>query len=258
LKEPALSKSKLSAVVVAQNNVAVISRCLDSLRFADEIVVVDAFSSDGTAEIARKCGARVLDRAWDGFASQKQFAIGQATCDWVFLCDTDEEVPAELAKEIADTIGQSSAADGYRIRRRNQFLGEWIEVGPWTDDVELRLFKRGRGRMTRSSVHEGLKVQGTVRTLKNVLYHYTHPTVADSISRLNRYTTLEAEDRVGRRRIRLIDPIFPLVGVFFNYYLAKGCWRAGMRGFLLSAITAMYKSTLYMKLYWLQRVPRYK
>jgi glycosyltransferase involved in cell wall biosynthesis len=253
-----VSAMKLSAVVIAQNCEPVMERCLASLEFADEIVVVDGFSHDGTADVARRLGARVVSNAWPGFAAQKQFAVDRASGDWVFLCDTDEEVPPELAREIRETIRQSSAADGYRVRRRNQFLGEWVEVGPWTDDVVLRLFKKDRGRMTDASVHEGVFVQGVVRTLSNVLHHYTHPTVADSIERLNRYTTLEAVDRVGRRRIRVLDPVLPPMGVFFNYYVAKGCWRAGMRGFLLSAITAMYKSTLYMKLYWLQRVPRSK
>lgn len=253
-----MSEMRLSAVVVAQNNEGTIGRCLQSLRFADEIVVVDALSEDGTADIAKAQGARVISHPWAGFAAQKQFAIGQAAGEWVFLCDTDEEVPEALASEISETIRQSSTAQGYRVQRRNQFLGEWVDVGPWTDDVELRLFKRGSGRMTNSSVHEGVRVQGAVRTLTNVLHHYTHPTVAESIERLNRYTTLEAADRLRRRRIYGFDAVAPLVGVFFNYYVAKGCWRAGMRGYLMSGITAMYKSTLYMKLYWLQRGSRPK
>lgn len=253
-----MSAKRLSAVVIAQNCAPVIERCLAGLQFADEIVVVDGLSHDGTPDIARRLGARVISNPWPGFASQKQFAVDRAAGDWVFLCDTDEEVPEDLAKEITETVNQSSSADGYRIRRRNQFLGEWMDVGPWTDDVVLRLFKKQRGRMTNTSVHEGVVIQGVVRTLSNVLHHYTHPTVEDSVMRLNRYTSLEAADRVGRRKIRVLDPVLPPVGVFFNYYVAKGCWRAGMRGFLLSAITAMYKSTLYMKLYRLQRVPRYK
>jgi glycosyltransferase involved in cell wall biosynthesis len=247
---------KLTAIVIAQNNASVIERCLDSLRFADEIVMVDGVSSDGTPELARRSGARVVTNAWPGFAAQKQFAIDQAKGEWVFLCDTDEEVPAELAAEVRETIAQTSAADGYRVQRRNQFLGDWMLVGPWTDDFDLRLFRKGRGRMTRSSVHEGVFVEGAVGTLHSQLHHYTHPSVTESIERLNRYTTLEARDRVDRRRIHLIDPLLPPMGVFVNYYFRKGCWRAGMRGFLLSAITAMYKSVLYIKTYLLQRSSR--
>jgi len=247
---------RLSAVVIAQNCAAVMERCLSSLEFADEVVVVDGESYDGTPDIARRLGARVVSNAWPGFAAQKQLGIDEAEGDWVFLCDTDEEVPPGLAREIRETITQSSAADGYKVRRKNQFLGEWILVGPWTDDVELRLFNPGRGNMTATSVHEGVFVGGVVRTLTHLLHHYTHPTIAESIDRLNRYTSLEASDRVNRRRITALDPLLPLFSVFWNYFVAKGCWRAGMRGLLLSAITAMYKSVLYMKLYWLQRAVR--
>jgi glycosyltransferase involved in cell wall biosynthesis len=248
-----MNKTTLSAVVIAQNSASVIEKCLQGLQFADEIVVVDALSYDRTPEIVRRYGGRVVSNPWPGYAAQKQLGIDRARGEWVFLCDTDESVPEPLAREIRDTIAQATPADGYRVRRRNQFLGEWIDVGPWTDDSELRLFRRDRGHMTRSSVHEGVVVDGTVRTLRNPLYHFTHPSVTESIERLNRYTTLESRDRVDRRRIRLIDPLIPPLGVFVNYYFAKGCWRAGVRGFLLSAITAMYKSVLYVKIYLLQR-----
>jgi glycosyltransferase involved in cell wall biosynthesis len=228
------------------------------LRFADEIVVVDALSHDDTRDIARRCGARVVANRWPGFARQSQFAIDQAKGEWVFRCDTDEVVPDELAAEIRETIERSTAADGYRIRRKNQFLGEWMLVGPWADDVKTRLYKRGRAKVSQVSVHEGEIVDGTVRVLENELHHFTHTTITESIDRLNWYTTLEAGDRVGRRRITLFDPLVPPIGVFINYYIRRGCWRAGMTGFLLSAITAMYKSILYAKIYWLQRSHRAK
>lgn len=247
---------KLSAVVIAQNNASVIGRCLKSLGFADEIVVVDAYSHDGTPDIAKRLGARVISNAWPGFSAQKQFGIDRARGDWVLVCDTDEEVPEPLAREIRGVVERSPAVDGFRVRRKNQFLGEWMLYGPWTDDVELRLFRKGCGKMTRASVHEGVAVEGTVAMLQHPLHHYTHSTVADSIRRLNRYTTLEARDRVGRRRIHLVDPLVPPLGVFLNYYVRKGCWRAGVQGFLLSAITAMYKSVLYVKIYLMQRSQR--
>jgi glycosyltransferase involved in cell wall biosynthesis len=250
-----VSQIKLSAVVIAQNSADSIETCIGSLGFADEIVVVDALSHDGTPEIARRLGARVITNPWPGFAEQKQFAIDQAAGHWIFLCDTDEVVSAELAAEILETINADSAvvADGYEVPRKNQFLGEWITVGPWTHDKTLRLFRKSRGRMTRSSVHEGVQVDGNTGLLKHFLYHGTHPTIFSSIERLNRYTTLEAGDRINRRKITLLDPVFPPAGVFINYYFVKGCWRAGLRGFLLSAITAMYKSVLYIKIFLLQR-----
>jgi hypothetical protein len=162
-------------------------------------------------------------------------------------------VPEELGREIQETIQQPETYDGYRLRRKNKFLGKWILVGPWSNDVETRLYKRGRAKISQAQVHMGEIVDGTVGWLENRLHHDAHPTLSLSIGRLNWYTTLEAGDRVGRRRIHLIDAVLPPIGVFFNYFLRRGCWRAGVHGFLLSAITAMYRSVLYIKLYLLQR-----
>jgi glycosyltransferase involved in cell wall biosynthesis len=244
---------KISAVVVAQDVAPIIARCVRSLTFADEVVVVDANSEDGTPDIARRHGARIVSRAWPGFAEQKQFAVAEARGTWVFLCDSDEEVPEVLAREIREVVESGSSAAGYRVKRRNQFLGEWMLHGPWTKDRVIRLFRKDKGRVADKSVHEGIVVEGEVRELVNELYHYTHPTLSESVSRLNRYTSLEARDRVGRRKIRLVDPFLPPLGVFFKYYFIKGCWKAGVRGFLLSAITAIYKSVLYIKILCLQR-----
>lgn len=248
-----MSEIKLSAVVVAQDVASIIAGCVKSLSFADEIVVVDANSEDGTPDIARRHGARVVSRAWAGFAAQKQFAIDEARGDWVFLCDSDEEVPDALAREVRGVVESRSPAAGYRVKRKSQFLGEWMLHGPWTNDSVVRLFQKDKGRVADKSVHEGIIVDGEVRGLINELYHYTHPTLTDSIKRLNRYTTLEARDRVGRRKIRLVDPFLPPAGIFFKYYFIKGCWKAGVHGLLLSAVTAMYKSVLYVKIYFLQR-----
>jgi len=244
-------KVPLSAVVLTRNNAPIVARCLRSLSFASEVVVVDAESVDGTSSIARALGARVIERAWPGFAEQRRFALAQARHDWVLVIDSDEEVTPELAGEIASVIDNPSAA-GFRIRRRNQFLGKWMDVGPWARDTQLRLVRRDAVRVAGGSVHESYAVDGTVAVLSSPLKHYTHATIAESVQRLNTYTTLEARDRAARRRIRALDPLLLPPGVFFKYYVSKGCWRAGVEGFLLAAITAMYKSVLYVKMRALQ------
>jgi glycosyltransferase involved in cell wall biosynthesis len=240
-------------MVIGPDVAPIIGRCVKSLAFADEIVVVDGYSDDPTPDIARSHGAKVVSREWTGFADQKQFAIDLAQGEWVFLCDSDEEVPEGLGREIRAIIETTAPASAYRIKRKNQFLGRWMKHGPWTNDRVIRLFKKDKGSVTRKSVHEGIAIDGEVGKLGNQLHHYTHATISESVSRLNRYTTLEARDRVGRRKISIFDPFLPPMGIFFKYYFIKGCWRAGIRGFLLSAITAMYKSVLYIKIYLLQR-----
>jgi len=242
---------KLSAVVVAQNEEKNIERCLRSLRFADETVVVDAFSEDGTAEIARSHGARVFSRAWDGFATQKQFAIEQAKGDWILLVDADEEASADLAAEIRALVDRApdAAPAGYRVRRENFFLGAPVRHGPWRKDQNVRLFRKGKGSVSQRPVHEGIVLSGDAGTLRAPLFHYTHQTLSESFRRLNRYTTLEASEREARRPVGLVDVAVPPLGVFLRYYIIGGCWKAGTRGFLLSAITAMYRSVLYAKTY---------
>jgi len=245
----------LTAVVLAQNSAGLLPRCLRSLSFADEVLVVDGGSRDDTVEVAAGLGARVLVNPWPGFAAQRRFALEHARHAWMLVCDSDEEVSGALAAEIRAVVSgeRGGSAAGFVVRRRNQFLGGWMDVGPWADDRKLRLFRRAAVRVTDASVHEGYAVDGDVAELAGALNHYAHPTIGESIARLNRYTTLEARDRAGRRPIRALDPLVSPAGVFFKYYVAKGCWRAGVRGYLLAAITAMYKSVLYVKVRSLQR-----
>ena len=132
-------------------------------------------------------------------------------------------------------------------------MGAWVDRGPWTDDWQLRLARRDAVRVTEASVHEGYVVDGAVGELQPPLNHYTHSSLSESIRRMNVYTSLEAPDRARRRRVGALDALVAPAGVFFNYYVAKSCWRAGVRGYLLAATTAMYKSVLYIKTRELQR-----
>lgn len=243
----------LTCIVLAQNSADVIDRCVRSLAFADDVLVVDGGSQDGTPGLARSLGARVLVNAWPGFAEQRRFALRHARHDWAFSCDSDEEVTPALASEIAAVVrGAAGEAAGYRVPRRSQFLGAWMDVGPWSRDAPLRLFRARAARVTEASVHEGFVVDGTVGELKSPLLHYTHTTLSDSLVRLNRYTTLEARDRASRRRIHALDPLLSPAGVFLKYYVVRGCWRAGTRGYLLAAVTSVYKMVLYLKIRELQ------
>jgi glycosyltransferase involved in cell wall biosynthesis len=244
----------LTCIVLAQNSGAILERCLRSLAFANDVLVVDGGSRDETVALARSLGARTIVNPWPGFARQRRVAMGHALHDWVFLCDSDEEVSPDLARDISAllTHGETSV-NGFRVPRRSQFLGAWMDVGPWARDTPLRLFRASAARVTEASVHEGIEVDGGVGMLASPLFHYTHTTLAESVRRLNDYTTLEARDRSARRRVHALDPLVSPAGVFLKYYVFKGCWRAGMRGYLLAAITAMYKMVLYVKIRELQK-----
>lgn len=241
----------VSCLVLAQNCASILPRCIHSLSFADDILVVDGGSRDDTADVARSLGARVIVNPWPGFAEQRRFALRHAKHEWAFFCDSDEEVSRELAsgmKAALESARAAGAARGFRITRRSQFLGSWMDVGPWAQDAPLRLFRAADARVTEASVHEGIHVDGAVGLIAAPLLHYTHTTLSGSIDRLNRYTTLEARDRAARRPISALDPLLSPVGVFLKYYIVKGCWRAGMPGYLLAAITAIYKMVLYIKI----------
>jgi glycosyltransferase involved in cell wall biosynthesis len=253
------ARAPISAIVLAQNNGPIVARCIRSLAFAGDVIVIDAESEDDTAAVAQSLGARAVEHAWPGFAEQRRFALSQARHDWVFVCDSDEEATPELAREIVAAVSAGDAEQdgesvrGFRVRRKNQFLGRWMDVGPWARDTQLRLFRKDAVHVAESSVHESYRVDGRVETLTASLNHYAHPTIADSVQRLNRYTTLEARDRASRRRVRALDPLVLPAGAFLNYYVFKGCWRAGVEGFLLAAITAMYRAVLYVKIRSIQR-----
>lgn len=244
---------RLSAVVIAQNCVDTIARCVSSLGFADEVILIDGGSDDGTAAAAAGAGARVVVNPWPGFSAQRRFALEQCRGEWILSVDSDEEVTAELAEEITAALSRRGEVSGYWIPRRNAFLGRWIEHGPWARDRVLRLFRRDRGRVTATRVHEGVVVDGPTGTLAHPLLHRTHRTLSESVDRMNRYTSLESADRAGRRRVGLVDALIPPLGVFVKYYVVRGTWRDGVHGFLLSAVTAMYKSVLYVKTFLLQR-----
>jgi glycosyltransferase involved in cell wall biosynthesis len=235
-----VSRPRVSVTVVTWNEEERLRRCLESVAWADEIVVVDAGSEDKTVEIARGFTDHVLVRPWDGFAPQKNFAVERATGEWVLSLDADEEVSPELAEEIRRVIAAPSA-EGYAMPRRNIFWGRWVRHGLLYPDWQLRLFRRGHGRFVERQVHESVEVDGRVERLTSALVHRSYRDVADFIARTNRYTTLAAEDWVRRGRpIRRIDFIFRPAGRFLSMYVVHAGFLDGWRGFLLAVLYAYY------------------
>ena len=235
-----MSRPRISVTVVTWNEEERLRRCLESVAWADEIVVVDAGSDDKTVEIARSFTDHVLVRAWDGFAAQKNFALERARGEWALALDADEEVSPELADEIRRVVAAPSA-DGYSMPRRNIFWGRWVRHGRLYPDWQLRLFRRDRGRFVARQVHESVEVDGKVDRLAGALVHRSYRDVADFIARTNRYTTLAADDWVRRGRpLRACDLLLRPAGRFFAMYVVHAGFRDGWRGFLLAVLYAYY------------------
>ena len=236
-----MSRSRLSVVVITRNEEARLRACLESAAWADELVVVDAESQDKTVQIAREFTDRVLVRPWAGFAEQKNFAVAQATGDWILSLDADEEIPPELRAEIGALLAAEAAADGYRVPRRNIFWGRWIRHGGLYPDWQLRLFRRGRGRFVPREVHESVRVEGRVGRLESPLVHRSYRDVADFLERADRYSTLAAAEWVrGGRRAGVGDLVVRPAGRFLAMYVARGGFLDGWPGFLLACLYAYY------------------
>src|SRR3990172_6918835 len=189
-----IARPRLSVVVITKDEEEGVRARLESVAWADEVVVVDAESTDKTAQIAREFTDHVYVRPWPGFAAQKNFGLEQATGDWTLSVDADEEVSRELREEVEAVLAASDAAcAGYRVPRRNLFWGRFIRHGGLYPDWQLRLFRRGRGRFVDRAVHESVAVEGEVGRLRGALVHRGYRDVADFLARADRYSTLAAE-----------------------------------------------------------------
>jgi len=247
--------AKISAVIITYNEERNIQRCLEGLRWADEIVVVDSFSQDRTKEIASSFTDKIFDLEWQGFGKQKEFARTKATCDWVLSIDADEVVSEKLQKEIQDAINRNDSPDGYYIPRLSNFLGRWMRHSGWYPDYVLRLFKKDRARFDDSLVHEKLILEGKAGFLKNEILHYTDPDITHYLSKMDRYTTLSAQELLAERKnITLFDLLFRPVAIFFKMYLFKSGFLDGWQGFVLACLSSFHVFVKYAKLWHLRSV----
>jgi len=245
----------LSACVIARNECDRIGECLASLSFCEETLVVDAHSSDGTAELCRARGARVIERDWPGFVAQKDFAVRAAAHDWVLCIDADERISPELREEIeALRAAGFGARAGYRVPRRSAYLGRWIRHGSWHPDRQLRLFDRRRGRWSGFDPHDRVELDGPAGVLRGELLHLPYRSFADHLATIERYTTIRARElHVRGRRARLVDLMLRPAWRFLRFYAIEAGFLDGWRGLLLAYLAAHYVRLKYAKLWLLQR-----
>lgn len=238
----------ISATVITRNEADNIEDCLRSLEWVDEIIVVDQFSTDGTADIARGLGAQVFEEPWKGFAQQKNSAIEKASGRWILSIDADERLTTQLRREIEEVVSCETNINGYYIARRNYFCGRWIRHGGWYPDYNLRFFRKGFGQFQERMVHEKVMVEGAVGYLKNALEHYTYNSVSEYIVRMEKYSTLAAmeirkEGRWSRWHNLSLRPLF----TFLNIYLLRMGFLDGSKGFFLAVSYAYYTFLKYYR-----------
>lgn len=231
----------LSVCIICFNEEQNIRRCLESVTWADEIIVVDSMSQDKTAEIAKEYTDKVYQKTWVGYVDQKNFAISKTNGNWILSVDADEEITSTLRDEILAETAKDDAKDGYRIPRRSFYQGRWINHSGYYPDKQLRLFRRERGYWTGGRVHERVEVQGSVGDLKKDLLHYPYKgVISGQLQTVNSFSSLIAEDMYERGRryhisLLLLRPTFK----FFEVYLLKLGFLDGLAGFII-AITSSY------------------
>ncbi len=245
-------------VLITLNAASQLPDCLASVAFADEVLVVDSGSDDGTTEIATRLGARVVQKEWLGFGAQKQFAVEQAAHDWVLCLDADERVSPELAASIVRTLN-APGASVYRMARRNRFLGRWLRHGEGYPDWSLRLFDRRQARWSDDPVHEKVvpAPSAALGTLDGDLLHDSAEDMARYLAKQNRYTSLAAERlyRSGRRAGLAHLALSPLLR-FAKFYVFRLGFLDGMAGLVHISIGCMNSFMKYAKLMELRRNAR--
>lgn len=246
-------QNKISVIIITGNEEKNIRECLESVKWAEEIVVVDSESKDNTVEIAKRFTDNVYIRKWEGYANQKSYALNLAKNEWVLSLDADERVTIELAAEISNLKLDSTSLDAYKIHRDNYFLGKKINHCGWGNDYQLRLFRKSKTKLTERLVHEGFIVDGKISTLKNSIIHYSYENLKDGFAKINEYSTLEANEKYQRKNVSgFTIMLYPVIGFVQHYIFRKG-FLDGSRGLLISLMHAMTKLQVQMKIWELRK-----
>jgi glycosyltransferase involved in cell wall biosynthesis len=249
----------LSVAIITLNEEENLARTLESVRFADEVIIVDSGSTDRTLDIARRFGATISERPWPGFAAQKNFAISQCSGTWILSLDADEELSRELQVQIQSVLPTNPPIDAYFLRRRNLFLGRWIKRGGFYPDPKLRLFRRTAANFSHTPmfedrpVHETITFDGAADTLDYDIIHHAYPTISHYIEHMDRYSNigaarLAAKGGAANSRIGFFLGAFlvPQLNFLWTYFILLGLLD-GREGLLLHLYHATYTSWKFTK-----------
>lgn len=217
--------STISVVMVVKDAEKTLAQSIQSTRFfADEIVVVDSASIDDTVQIAKGLGAKVFFQPLKSFGEQKQFALEQANCDWVFSIDSDEEVEEGLAREIKEIVSRPTPHSAFKVKRKNIYFGKWLQHGGKFPDEQVRLLQKNRCRFSNDLVHEKVLAQGSVGRLENALLHYSYPDTETWIRKLEMFSRFRAEEL-------MVKGTTPGFSNFFLFCVYRPLWRFTRRFF---------------------------
>jgi glycosyltransferase involved in cell wall biosynthesis len=241
---------KLSVTVITKNETANLRAALESVQWADEIVIVDSGSTDDTVTIGRRFTDRVVVREWPGYVDQKNHAASLASHDWILSLDADERVTQDLGAEIRSVLSSAPAHAAFRMPRVTWHLGRWIRTTDWYPDYQLRLYDRRSARWTGRYVHEAVSASGAVGNLRGDLEHRPYRDIADHLETIDRYTTYAARQmHEGGRRSGLAQMAGHPPLAFLRNYIAHGGIRDGAPGFIISGLNAYYVFLKFAKLW---------
>jgi glycosyltransferase involved in cell wall biosynthesis len=242
---------KISTTIITFNEESHIRRCMKSVQgLADEIIIVDSESQDKTREIAEAYGAKVFSRRWTNYADQKNFASAQASYSWILSLDADECLSAALHQQIAELKSSEKLVEAYEFPRLTFYLGRWIRHSGWYPDYKVRLYRKEEARWEGQFVHEALRVNGRITRIEADLLHYTCDSVAAHARRLEKYTSLAAQDLWNQgKRAHLSNLLGSPFVAFLKCYFLKAGFRDGIQGCLIAAFAAYYNFLKYAKLW---------
>lgn len=249
--------NKLTAIIPTKNEISNIKAVIASVDFADEVLVIDSFSDDGTFEKAKTLATKVIQREFDWYGAQKNYAISKAQYEWILLVDADERVTPELKTEIISILNQEKIQyDAFSIKRINHFMGQRVNYSGWRNDSVIRLFKRDVCKYDNRHVHEALKVNGSIGKLTHKFLHYSYRSLDHYMSKMNNYATLQAKDY--DKKTGILTPYHFIIKPFWGFvkhYIIQSGFRDGVVGLTIGFIQAYVVFMRYAKL-WLLRKNR--
>jgi len=241
---------KISAVIITKNEENNIERCLKSLNWVDEIIVVDSGSTDRTMDICREYDCKIIKTEWLGFGKTKQLSVNSASFDWVFSIDADEEVTPELREEIKNVLSKSDKKNGYKIRWLSFYLKEWIGHSGWDKNYKLKLFNRKYGKFNESLIHERVILEGHVGKLKNVLKHHTYPDLSTFTKKMDSYAEMGAKMLLEKRKkTSLFSAYVHGFATFIKMYFIQLGFLDGKIGLILATNYAFAVYYKYLKVW---------